>query len=120
MTEDKKKIDWQEVDLRELFEDAPIDLHDHDPEKGMFEFVLEKYMEKNSTLNILHSNFNLSLKILKRLAIVDGVEAVIPLGRYKAIIMFGKLFECDEVKQSVQKEINKLLFPKDLKKISEQ
>lgn len=119
MTEDNKKIiDWEEISLRELFEDIPVDMHQDEPDfnKGVFESMLEKYIEKNGVLRILHSNFNLSYKLLRRLSAVDGVEAIVPIGRYKVIVMFGKLFNSDDVKKSIKTEINKTLCIKDLRK----
>lgn len=117
----KKRIDWEEIEIKELFEVfQPSDEFPEGKEHSMLEEIISRYIEKGTILRVLHTNFNLSLHLLKRISEIEGVETLVPIGRYRAIINFGRLFEIEEIKRNVKAELNKSLYPKKLRKEDEE
>ena len=108
----KEIIDWEELNLEDIFETE--DNEDFQPN------FIAKYSDKVFKYYVLNSNFNLSALVLRKIANVPGIERIIPVSRYRALVNFGKLFSVEEVQKSVNKEISKLFYPKNLQKKIEQ
>lgn len=104
----KQIIDWEELNLEDIFE-APED-------DGFDNNFINKYNDKVFKYYVLHSNFNLSALVLRKIANVAGVERIIPISRYRALVNFGRLFLIENVQKNINKEISKLVYDKGLEK----
>jgi len=111
-------IEWEDINIRDLLQDLehPHSLED-DIDEGMTiaDYLISKYVEQESYMYILHTNFNLSKNRLMKLAAVDGVERLTPLSRYRAIFYMGKLFDVDDIKTTIRDRINKFFYSNTLR-----
>lgn len=106
----KEIIDWEELNLEEILQPHPNE--EDDFQSGF----ISRYNDKVFKYYVLNTNFNLSAKILREIADVPGVERIIPISRYRALVNFGKLFTPEEVQKLINKEVSKLFYPKELRK----
>ena len=118
----KVKIEWETVDVMEMFEEM----------KGGEEFIemtnptqifLERYPDKG-IFHVLHCNRSLSKVLLQKMSMVDGVERLIPLSRYRAVINIGKLFsetndDIYSVKNSLKRIIDQWFYPEKYQQVAE-
>ncbi len=116
MNDKKSMMEWEEVPVKELF--SHDEEYSDEKPQSPFEVIINRYFEKDVILRILHTNFNLTFRILKAVSNTEGIETIVPIGRYRVAVSFGKLFNMDEAKKSVKVNINNLLYPKKLRQIS--
>lgn len=109
----KEIVDWEELNLDEIF-GQDVDIEDENP--SFHSMFLAKYANKAFKFYVINTNFNLSAIVLRKIANVPGVERLIPITRYRALVNFAKLFQVEEVQKDINKEISKLFYPKDLRK----
>ena len=64
-----------------------------------------------------HTNFNISPKVAKVIEDTEGVEVLDIFTRYRMRIAIGKSFNSREVRQKIQKNIDKLFKEKKKKRI---
>lgn len=108
----KQIIDWEELNLEDIFSE----IHDDEDQENFQVNLLARYSDKTFKYYVLNTNFNLSALILRKIANVPGVERLIPITRYRALVNFAKLFSIEEVQKNINKEITKLFYPKALRK----
>lgn len=106
-----KQINFTEVDLEQIF-------RQEGGEEGgsFFQAFIANYANKAFKYYVLETNFNLSSKTLRRIADVSGVERIIPMSRYRALINFGNLFDIDLVQKEIRLQTSKLFYSKGLSK----
>lgn len=109
----KQIIDWEELNLEDILEQKRED-DDFSPSD-----FISKYNDKVFKYYVLNTNFNLSAGVLRKIADVPGVERIIPISRYRALVNFGKLFTHEDVQKQISKEVSKLFYPKNLRKKSD-
>lgn len=115
----KVMIEWEDIDLKELF-DRSNEMDDfEEPPSSLWDLVLEKYLEQDYHFLILHTNFNLSRNRCLKISRVPGVERLSPLSRYKAMINIAKLYDPDSVKGEIRTLINKFFYRNELEQDSE-
>ena len=71
---------------------------------------------------MMHTNFNLSQKVIDIISETPGIELVKPLSRYRCLIGLGRLFKFRDIRLNIENSLNanKLDIPDILKqKISE-
>ena len=107
-----KQIHFEEIDLDEIFgevegpDDEPTNFH------SMF---MSNYANKSFKFWVLHTNFNLSHAVLRKMADSPGVERLIPITRYRALINFGLLFQPEDVQNHILDTINKVFTSNGLR-----
>lgn len=51
--------------------------------------------------HIAHTNFNITEKVVEDLSLIDGVELLLPVSRYRFMVAFGKAFNQENVKDLI-------------------
>lgn len=119
----KNIIEWEDINLKEMLGEMHQGEDDDfmdGPPVSMADMLLHKYMEQDHNFHILHTNFSLSKRLLMTLSLVDGVERLTPLSRYRAMFYIGRLFEVDRVKGLIRGRINKWFRDKELRRNQEE
>lgn len=97
----KECIDMSKIVSWEPWEGIPL----KDSQDGFIDTVSRKPsfdLDKMFALYELNTNFNLSRDVCSRIENVVGVETLDVISRYRARIGVGKMFDGDEVGQSVK------------------
>ena len=98
-------------ELEEEFKDADL----NDIEQQMFQFLITDNgavpINNNHSIDKIfnfwtgHTNFSITPKIAKEIELVEGVEVLDVITRYRFRVGVGKLFKGNEVMSSVQRTI---------------
>jgi|TARA_R100000479_G_scaffold164971_1_gene104030 hypothetical protein len=98
-------------ELEEEFKDADV----NDIEQQMFQFLITDNgavpINNNHSIDKIfnfwtgHTNFSITPKIAKEIELVEGVEVLDVITRYRFRVGVGKLFKGNEVMSSVQRTI---------------
>jgi hypothetical protein len=123
----KNRIEWEEINISELLqsmmredeEDENMDMeykdsYDKQPDNPIFHIARIGFIKKDALVRIMHTNFNITRRMLHSLESVDGIDGIYVVDRYKAIISFGKLFDPDEVKIGIKRAVDKCLYSLEL------
>ncbi len=106
-----RQIEFSEIDLGSMF--SP---HSEEGGESFFQTFIEQYANKAFRYYVIETNFNLSARRLRTISNVDGVERLIPVSRYRAIVNFGSLFDVDQVKKEIRVQLSNLFRSKGLRK----
>jgi hypothetical protein len=60
----------------------------------------------------LHTNFKITKRIFSLIKDFEGVEAVAPVSPYRMVVCFGHCFNCDIVRQKINKVLANILEEK--------
>lgn len=104
-----RQVHFEELDLDEIFGVEPED-------EGMnfHQLFMSNYANKSFKFWVMHSNFNLSAKVLRQIADVSGIERLIPITRYRTLVNFGYLFDPGEIQKDVLKIVSNLFSSNEL------
>jgi hypothetical protein len=82
---------------------------------GIVPIVDVEQAKKDMKIWVVNTNFDINTEIVNKINIIEGIEALKPLTRYKLAIGIGRLFDDTLVKSKISSEVYNILKKYDKK-----